>query len=101
MSDAPGSPSELERQIERARTDLARSVDAIVDRVHPKRVLERGMGRLKQRVGGATAQLEAAADHDPHGTHDGGPVVRKEYLIAAAAVVVVGTAAIIVWRRRR
>lgn len=101
MSDAPGSPSELERQIERARTDLARSVDAIVDRVHPKRVLERGMGRLKQRVGGATARLEAAADRDPDGSRDGGPAVRKEYLVAAAAVVVVGAAAIIVWRRRR
>lgn len=101
MSDAPGSPSELERQIERARTDLARSVDAIVDRVHPKRVLERGMGRLKQRVGGATARLDVAGDHGADDRQDAGPAVRREYLIAAAAVVVVGTAAIIVWRRRR
>ena len=51
VSDPTGSPAELERQIEQARLDLARSVDAIVDRVHPKKVAQRSVARLKERMG--------------------------------------------------
>ena len=105
MSDPTGSPGELEREIEQARLELAQSVDAIVDRVHPKKVVQRSVGRVKEKLGLARAH--------PDGTHPDGTVVRrdddsggglpvrKEYLIAAAAVVAAGTVAYVIWRRRR
>ena len=106
MSDPTGSPGELEREIEQARLDLAQSVDAIVDRVHPKKVVQRSVGRLKERVGIGPASAHPGAH--PDGTvarrddQSGGLPVPKEYLIAAgAAVVAAGAVAFLVWRRRR
>lgn len=104
MSDPTGSPGELERQIERTRLELAQSVDAIVDRVHPKKVAQRSVGRLKERVGIGAAHPDGTVAR--RGTHradqGGGLPVRKEYLIAAAAAVAAaGAVAVVVWRRRR
>lgn len=103
MSDPTGSPGELERQIEQARLDLAQSVDAIVDRVHPKKVVQRSVGRLKERIGIGAAHPDGtvARYDDDTDTEAGGLPVRKEYLIAAGAVVAAGVVAVIIWRRRR
>ncbi|MFD0665593.1 DUF3618 domain-containing protein [Thermocatellispora tengchongensis] len=49
---ADTDPDELERRIERTRAELARTVDAIADRVSPKRVAQRGSrgcGRTRSR----------------------------------------------------
>ena len=40
-------PSDIENQIERARDDLATTIDAIADRVSPKRVATRGVATAK------------------------------------------------------
>lgn len=103
MSDPTGSPGELERQIEQARLDLAQSVDAIVDRVHPKKVVQRSVGRLKERIGIGVAHPDGtvARYDDDTDAEAGGLPVRKEYLIAAGAVVAAGVVAVIIWRRRR
>ncbi|MBO0827489.1 MAG: DUF3618 domain-containing protein [Streptosporangiales bacterium] len=105
MSDGSATPSELERQIEAARVDLARSVDAIVDRVHPKRVIARTVGRVRERVGLMPAHRDGVVGELPPGQsaqQRGGLPVRKEYLIAAGAVVAAGTvAAAVIWYRRR
>lgn len=105
MSDGSATPSELERQIEAARVDLARSVDAIVDRVHPKRVMRRTVGRVKERVGGLLpAHVDGVVRQLPPGKsarQRGGLPVRKEYLIAAGAVVAAGAVAAVIWYRRR
>lgn len=105
MSDGTGTtPSELEREIEAARVDLARSVDAIVDRVHPKRVIRRTVGRMKERVGLAPAHPDGVAGELPPGQsaqRSGGLPVRKEYLIAAGAIVAAGAVAAVIWYRRR
>ncbi|MQA02693.1 MAG: DUF3618 domain-containing protein [Streptosporangiales bacterium] len=98
MSEPTGSPGELERQIEQARTDLARSVDAIVDRVHPKKVVQRSLGRIKQRVGVGGTPVAGQLEHPPG--EEPGPAIRKELVIAAAVVVAAGTVAVVVWRRR-
>jgi len=66
------------QEIELARADLARTIDAIADRVSPANVARRGAGRL----------LERARAVDPR-------------LAAGAAVAAAGVVALVVWRRRR
>ncbi|HEY0718065.1 MAG TPA: DUF3618 domain-containing protein [Streptosporangiaceae bacterium] len=80
---APGAATELSqpeliKQIERARLELGRTVDAITDKVKPANVARRTMDQLKQR----------AQTVDPK-------------LAGAGAVVVAGVVALWIWRRRR
>jgi MYXO-CTERM domain-containing protein len=72
------SQPELIKQIEQARLELGRTVDAITDKVKPANVARRTMDQLKQR----------AQTVDPK-------------LAGAGAAVVVGVVALLVWRRRR
>src|SRR5262245_24155229 len=44
---ADTDPEALERRIEVTRAELARTVDAIADRVSPKRVVERSVAKVK------------------------------------------------------
>jgi MYXO-CTERM domain-containing protein len=67
------------REIEQAREDLARTIDAITDKVSPASVAQRTAGKLRQRVRSVDPKLAAAG----------------------AVVVVAGVAALVVWRRRR
>jgi len=66
------------REIEQAREELARTIDAITDIVHPANVARRTADKLRQRVQSV----------DPR-------------LVGAGAVVVVGVVALLIWRRRR
>jgi hypothetical protein len=43
-------PAELQRQIEETRAELASTIDAITDRVNPKRVAARGVETVKGKV---------------------------------------------------
>jgi hypothetical protein len=84
MADAeiepkPVDQDELVADIDRTRAQLARTIDAIADRVSPKKNVNRAVEQVRQRV----AQID--------------PVMAG----AAAAVVVVGLTAFIVLRRRR
>jgi hypothetical protein len=72
------SQPELMKQIEQARVELGRTVDAITDKVKPANVARRTMDQLKQR----------AQTVDPK-------------LAGAGAAVVVGVVVLLVWRRRR
>jgi hypothetical protein len=65
-------------EIEQARDDLARTIDAIADKVRPANIARRATDTLRQR----------AQSVDPR-------------LAGAGAVVVVGVVAFLVWRRRR
>jgi Protein of unknown function (DUF3618) len=65
-------------EMEQARNDLARTIDAIADRVRPANVARGAADKLRQR----------AQAVDPR-------------LVGAGAVVVVGVVAFLVWRRRR
>ena len=64
--------------IEQAREDLARTIDAITDKVSPANVARRTADKLRQRVQAVDPKLAAAG----------------------AAVVVAGVVALVVWRRR-
>jgi hypothetical protein len=70
----------LVADIERTRAELASTIDAISDRVSPKKNARRALDQVRQR----------AAQIDP--MLAGG---------AAAAVVAVGVVVLFVWRRRK
>ncbi len=65
--------------IDRTRADLARTIDAISDRVNPKKNVDRAMEQVRQR----TAQVD--------------PLIPA----AAAAVIVIGLAIFVLLRRRK
>jgi hypothetical protein len=75
----PVDQDELVADIDRTRADLARTIDAISDRVSPKKNVHRAMDQVRERA----AQID--------------PLVAA----AAAAVVVVGLTAFVLLRRRR
>jgi hypothetical protein len=77
-ANEPLSQAELVKQIDQARVELGRTVDAIADKVKPANVAGRTADQLRQRI----------QTVDPK-------------LAGAAAAVVVGVVALIVWRRRR
>jgi hypothetical protein len=117
---ADTDPEALERRIERTRAELARTVDAIADRVSPKRVVERSVAKVKTNAGqfvsslgdlvggGTRASLNGsrsfAVDEPDAGP---GPVRQDEppaiapVLIGVGAVLVVGAAIVLLRRRRR
>lgn len=68
--------------IEQVREDLARTIDAITDKVSLANVTRRTADKLRQRVQAVDPKLAAAG-------------------AAGAAVVVAGVVALVVWRRRR
>lgn len=80
-SDRPPSPDELVVEIEQTREQLAVTIDALVDRAHPKNIAQRQLERVKAVF---------VAD-------DGSPRTDQ---IAKAAGVVVGLVGVIVLIRR-
>jgi hypothetical protein len=76
---AERDPDALEKEIERTRAELARTIDTIADRVNPAKAAKRAVTRVR----------DEAARIDP--------------LLAGAgvAVFVAGVAALVIWRRRR
>lgn len=71
-------PDTLVSEIETTRADLARTIDAIADRVSPKNAARRALDRARERV----------SEIDPK-------------VGAAAAAAVVGVAVLVIWRRRK
>jgi anti-sigma factor RsiW len=76
----PVDQDTLVADIDRTRAELARTIDAISDRVSPKRNARRALEQVRQR----------AAQIDP--VLVGG---------AAAAAVAVGVVVLVLWRRRK
>ena len=84
MTDAetdakPVNQDELVADIDRTRAELARTIDAIADRVSPKKNVDRAMAEFRQR----TSRID--------------PLV----VGAAAAALVVGVSVLFLARRRR
>ena len=84
MADAeieskPVDQDALVADIDRTRAELARTIDAISDRVSPKKNVDRAVDQIRQRV----SQID--------------PIMAG----AAAAAVVVGLTAFVLLRRRR
>jgi len=84
MADAdieskPVDPDALVADIDRTREELARTIDAISDRVNPKKNARRAVEQLRQRA----SQID--------------PIMAG----AVAAAVAVGITALLLWRRRK
>ena len=75
----PAGQDELVADIDRTRAELARTIDAIADRVSPKKNVDRAMAEFRQRA------------------------IRIDPLMAgaAAAALVVGVSVLFLTRRRR
>jgi hypothetical protein len=107
---ADTDPEALERDIERTRAELATTVDAIVDRVSPKRVANRQADKVRATAGhllaSAREMIAGPAEPSVYGelrdepSGDPPPPALAPILIGVGALVVVG-AAITLWRRRR
>jgi Protein of unknown function (DUF3618) len=88
MADAdtdakPVNQDALVADIDRTRTELARTIDAIVDRVSPKKNVHRVREQFRQRASQRASQID--------------PLLAG----GAAAAVVVGVTALFLVRRRR
>ena len=86
MADAeteskPVNQDALVADIDRTRTELARTIDAISDRVSPKKNVQRVADQLRERTGQIDPVMAGAA--------------------AAAVVVVVGVSVLLLLRRRK
>jgi transposase-like protein len=95
MADAeiesrPVDQETLVSDIDRTRADLARTIDAISDRVSPRRNIERATGRLQTRLERDRRALRERASQI-------NPIVAG----AAAAAVVVGVTVLLMLRHRK
>jgi anti-sigma factor RsiW len=85
MADAdtgakPVDQDALVADIDRTRAELARTIDAISDRVSPKKNVHRVMEQVRERASRVDPLMAGAA---------------------AAAAVVVGVTVVFLWRRRK
>ncbi len=85
MADAdtgakPVDQDALVADIDRTRAELARTIDAISDRVSPKKNVHRAMEQVRERASRIDPLMAGAA---------------------AAAAVVVGITVVFLWRRRK
>jgi hypothetical protein len=90
------------QEIEQARDDLARTIDAITDKVRPANVARRATDQLRERVQAQAVDLRQRAQAQAVDLRQRAQAVDPRLAAAAgAAVVVVGVVALVVWRRRR
>ena len=112
MADTDAGPVNQEAlvaDIDRTRAELARTIDAISDRVSPKKNVNRTMGEVRQRVNQvgqrASQQVGQRASQVGQRVNQqvGQRVSQVDPLVAGAAAVavLVGVAVLFLVRRRR
>ena len=100
MADAdtgskPVDQKTLVADIDRTRTELARTIDAISDRVSPRKNVERAADQFRER----TSQLRERTSQLRERTSQIDPIMAGA--AAAAVVVMVGVTVRLLLRRRR
>ncbi|WP_067174104.1 DUF3618 domain-containing protein [Microtetraspora niveoalba] len=102
---ADTDPDALEREIERTRVELARTVDAIADRVSPKRVAERSVAKVKANaerlVGGQHRHAKPGEEGQAGVWEEYTPRDISPALMVIGAALVVGAAVLLMRRRKR
>ncbi|MEV5572606.1 DUF3618 domain-containing protein [Spirillospora sp. NPDC052269] len=96
MADRSSDPQALQREIERSRQELARTIDELADRVNPSNVAHRGVERLKEEVEQVRRTVDTAIRVEENG--EPGPINPK--IIMAGVGVVVGLTVLGIMRRR-
>src|SRR4051812_2849491 len=89
MADKTRDPAQIEREIERTRDELARSIDLLADRLSPKRVAREGMAKARQEAGHVAADIGAMVRREPNDRLSPltGPVLIGAGLVAATVAV--------------
>ncbi|MBA9007641.1 MULTISPECIES: DUF3618 domain-containing protein [Thermomonospora] len=100
MADRARDPEALEKEIEATRKELARTIDAIADRVNPRNVAQRGVTRLKEEAGQVAAAVGALVVPSAPG-EDGEPGGVDRRVVAAGVGAVVAVTVFVLWRRGR
>jgi methyl-accepting chemotaxis protein len=129
MADAdtgemPVDEKTLVKDIDRTRADLARTIDAISDRVSPRKNIDRAMDEIRLRADRAVKEARQGADRAVKEARQEADRAVKEVRqrtdraieqvrksvsqidpviagAAAGAIVVVGVTTLILWRYRR
>ncbi|POM25138.1 hypothetical protein BTM25_37800 [Actinomadura rubteroloni] len=96
MADRSRDPEALEKEIERARAELARTIDVLADRVNPRNVAQRGAERLKEEAGLVARTVKTLVAPGEGGV----PAVDRRVLAGAVGFAVTVTV-LIAWRRSR
>jgi hypothetical protein len=65
MADRIRDPEAIEREIERTREELARSIDVLADRLNPKNVAQRGMVKAKAEAERVAEDIGRMVRNDP------------------------------------
>ena len=109
MADTDARPVDQEAlvaDIDRTRAELARTIDAISDRVSPKRNVNRTMGEVRQRANRLPARQPQSRAHrlaSASTSRSASASARSTpwWPAAAAAAVLVGVTVLFLVRRRR
>jgi hypothetical protein len=99
MADRARDPEALEREIERTRDELARTIDALADRVSPKKVASRGVARLKEEAEHVAVAVGTMIA--PPGPEDAEGIARRNTAIMVGAGVALTVTVLVLWRGRR
>jgi hypothetical protein len=101
MADRARDPETLEREIERTRAELARTIDALADRVNPKKAVRRSVGRLKDEVDHVATAVGSLSAPEESGEPRGLAGDRRAVAIVLGAGVALSVTAVVFWRRRQ
>ncbi|MFC4913135.1 DUF3618 domain-containing protein [Actinomadura gamaensis] len=97
MADRSSDPQALQREIERSRQELARTIDELADRVNPRNVAQRGAERLKEEAEQVRRTVDTAI-RLPGEDGEPGPINPKVVMVGVG--VVVGLTVLGLMRRR-
>ena len=98
MADRARDPETLEREIERTREELARTIDALADRINPKNAVRRSVSRFKDEVEHVSAAVGAMVVPAESEERQGR---RRTAAVVVGAGLAVSVTAVVLWRRRQ
>lgn len=107
MADADTGPGPVDEEglladIDRTRAELARTIDAISDRVSPAKNIERATEQLRQRADRTMAEVRQRADRTMEQAGQRASQIDPFVVgvAAATAAVAMAVTALFQWRRR-
>jgi hypothetical protein len=87
MADKTRDPEAIEREIERTREDLVRSIDLLAERLSPKQIARRGVAAARVEAGRVAADIGAIARRESNSKRS--PLTGPVLISAGLAVTTV------------